>query len=493
VVSTSGPELRRFTSKDRIRLARMAKRTRQVFGAAQDMEWLVDADGELRLLQSRPVTAASVLPRGSRPLGAGPISEVFPDPLSALELDLWKPPLQDGIQAALKLSGAVGPDIARSDVVFDIEGRLAVDLEVVGAIRPRPSWWERLDPRPGLRRLRAAWRIGRLRAGFAGIAENLTEEIDAMLADVPPMSDLDDHELAIMLENARRALVGLHAHEILAGFFLDPDATAPTAGEMATAAVARARLDGLADARIIEKYPIALVLLPPQITAGRELPGTPASIRSLSRRAVWDPSPAVRSVVAREALRIRVRWVHELMSRTALELGARLHARGQLRDASDVRHLTRRRLFEMVGDFDAVTVVQASTKDTPPLPEVFRLAKDGSIVADTRHTKGSQGVSPGRVRGEVTHDVDDASGKVLVTENLSPALAAALPSLAAVVAQTGSPLSHLAILAREYRVPVVVGFASAKDELPVGTQVVVDGALGTVDVVDSRSNNGGEP
>jgi rifampicin phosphotransferase len=48
------------------------------------------------------------------------------------------------------------------------------------------------------------------------------------------------------------------------------------------------------------------------------------------------------------------------------------------------------------------------------------------------------------------------------------------------VAETGSVLSHLAILAREARVPTVVGYAGATQQLAEGTEVLVDGDTGRV-------------
>jgi pyruvate,water dikinase len=71
---------------------------------------------------------------------------------------------------------------------------------------------------------------------------------------------------------------------------------------------------------------------------------------------------------------------------------------------------------------------------------------------------------------------------VLVVGNLEPALAGVLPGLAGLVAETGSVLSHLAITARELGVPTVVGVADALGRFPPGTEVVVDGTTGAVEV-----------
>jgi pyruvate,water dikinase len=76
---------------------------------------------------------------------------------------------------------------------------------------------------------------------------------------------------------------------------------------------------------------------------------------------------------------------------------------------------------------------------------------------------------------------------VLVVTTLDPSLAAALPRLAGLVAETGSPLSHLAILARELGVPTVVGVRDARERFPEGAVVIVDGTSGEVTV---RSDQG---
>ncbi|WP_235826569.1 PEP/pyruvate-binding domain-containing protein, partial [Candidatus Frankia alpina] len=75
-------------ARQRGQLARLARRTARVFGAPQDMEWLIEPDGTLRLLQSRPITAAVPVAHG-RVFGPGPVAETFPEPLAHLELDLW--------------------------------------------------------------------------------------------------------------------------------------------------------------------------------------------------------------------------------------------------------------------------------------------------------------------------------------------------------------------------------------------------------------------
>jgi phosphohistidine swiveling domain-containing protein len=78
------------------------------------------------------------------------------------------------------------------------------------------------------------------------------------------------------------------------------------------------------------------------------------------------------------------------------------------------------------------------------------------------------------------------AGAVLVVTHLDPRLATVVPRLSGLVAETGSPLSHLAILAREHGVPTVVGHAGATERYRTGQVVEVDGTVGSVRVVEGH-------
>jgi pyruvate,water dikinase len=82
---------------------------------------------------------------------------------------------------------------------------------------------------------------------------------------------------------------------------------------------------------------------------------------------------------------------------------------------------------------------------------------------------------------------------VLVVETLTPSLGPVLPRLSGLVSETGSVLSHLAILAREAGVPTVVGRQGAAAGLAEGTMVEVDGLTGMVAVLDEPAAAVDEP
>jgi len=73
-----------------------------------------------------------------------------------------------------------------------------------------------------------------------------------------------------------------------------------------------------------------------------------------------------------------------------------------------------------------------------------------------------------------------APGDVLVTTVAGPALGQVLRHVAGVVAELGGSTSHLASLARERGVPMVLGVLDATQRIPEGSMVAVDGVAGVV-------------
>lgn len=97
------------------------------------------------------------------------------------------------------------------------------------------------------------------------------------------------------------------------------------------------------------------------------------------------------------------------------------------------------------------------------------LVRDMGVVAHT-------GVGAGVV-AQIASDTDMSrfpEGAVLVTKYTAPWLARIVPRAAAIVAERGSAAGHLATIAREFRVPTLVGVEGAMEFLKEGMQVTVD-------------------
>lgn len=485
----------------RRRLVEMAAQAAAAFGSPQDVEWAVDREGRLWLLQSRPVTAvAAPVDEHAVVLGAGPVAETFPAPLTRLEQDLWIGALRDGIVRAVRATGAVSESaLAASPVVTTVDGWAAVDLELLGLTSGHTSLRRRLSPAAILRRLSTAWRVGRLRVALPRLAATVVATVDRDLEAIGRLDELPTPTLLDLLDRSRAELATVHSYEVLCGMLLRTAATSQrplpvSATGLALEALATARRDGTADDEAIATDPVLLSLVPPSTAGSPRLPahGTVGPVSG----ATIDELPA------RDALRLRARWLQELQCRIARRVGERLAADGALDDGGHVVHLDLGELAQLVAGRAAPPDLgeRARHRPGPPLPTSFRIgANSRAITADRATTIGrSHGLPAGGGRGigVVVHELGiDASsapgneqggpaGRVLVTQHLTPQLAALLPQLAGLVSETGSALSHVAILARELGVPTVAGLAGARARFAPGTQVVVDGTAGTVDIVE---------
>lgn len=199
----------------------------------------------------------------------------------------------------------------------------------------------------------------------------------------------------------------------------------------------------------------------------------------------------VGALPVREGLRLRIRWVQEMQAQMVRELAQRVDTEGCGFGSSRLVLLRWEELVEAADGkgLPADLAERLPWEDTGPLPAAFRLA-DGHPVAQLPPGHRASGEGQGAGGGFGTGTAWDGHGErpdrpVLVVRSLDPALASLLPGLAGLVAETGSALSHLAVLAREYRVPTAVGVPGAVDRFPSGTALTVDGGTGEVTVNDT--------
>jgi rifampicin phosphotransferase len=469
----------------------LSDRVAGVFGEPQDVEWAV-VDDELLLLQSRPVTTeVRGTPHGPV-YGPGPVAETFPDPLGPLEADLWIPPLDAGVREALRLGGAIpNADLEGPDLVVVVDGYAAIDLERTGEMEGEGESGGGLGIMRRIRKLRSAWRIGRLRSALPTLGERVVRRVDEDLDAVPGLAAITDRQLVAMLGRSTEALRSLHAHEVLMGLLTDTSQIRLTGASVAMRVLTEARTDGRSDAEILARSPVVLALTGPKICAQPTLPAkdtTPELAPSTRTRRDDEHRGERDAGIVREALRLRVRWVQELQARAAWELGERLARGGRLPSPDLVRFLSLEDVAAIVsGRGGIVTDVLCHRAehgpDPAPLPARFRISDLGRPVPERIDGRagGGTGAGGGRGTGVVTHDVDDPpDGAVLVVTSLSPAIGTKLGRLNGVVAETGSVLAHLAILAREAGVATVVGYQGAVEELEEGQEVTVGGSTGEV-------------
>jgi rifampicin phosphotransferase len=132
---------------------------------------------------------------------------------------------------------------------------------------------------------------------------------------------------------------------------------------------------------------------------------------------------------------------------------------------------------DAVGDALRAVLGQAAQLEGRPARE----STDDTVVG----LPGGPGSAEGPVR--VVRSIDEfdkvENGDILVCSYTNPAWTVLFPRVVGLVADSGGPLSHAAIVAREYGLPSVVGTLDATRRLEDGQRVRIDGAAGTVTIL----------
>ncbi|MGQ0804160.1 MAG: PEP/pyruvate-binding domain-containing protein [Actinomycetota bacterium] len=218
--------------------------------------------------------------------------------------------------------------------------------------------------------------------------------------------------------------------------------------------------------------------------------------RRLLRRMVEDAATFLR---LREAVKSTVLQIGGEERRVVRELARRLVERGALEHDGDEfllssEELDRLALGHSGPDRLAIQRRRAAldaARDASPLPELFSGFPSAEAETDIEMVDGvlsGWATSPGRVTGtaRVVRDLADAHdlvrGEILVGHSTDPSWTPLFLTAAAIVMEEGGPLSHAAIVAREFNLPAVLNVKGATRTISTGTLITVDGSRGTVEV-----------
>ncbi len=116
--------------------------------------------------------------------------------------------------------------------------------------------------------------------------------------------------------------------------------------------------------------------------------------------------------------------------------------------------------------------------------DFYRSGSDVTVSSDIKGFPGAAGKVTARVRviPDVSRIDEIEPGEILVTGATNIGWTRIFPKVSAIVTDIGAPLSHAAIVAREFGIPAVVGCGNATTVLKTGDIVEVDGTAGTVTI-----------
>ncbi|MCA1570235.1 MAG: hypothetical protein LC798_07930 [Chloroflexi bacterium] len=523
-----------------IEIATEARRIAVARGAPQDIEWAIDADGRLWILQARPMTA---LPR-----------EVS-----------WDPPSPGAFTRTFRFGEWISEPVTplfESWLLTAMEDRLHVMLEEsLGERDPRPyhvvvnGWYYYsinwlaapvfLRNLPGTlwhlirspRRVAGLfpatvhhsvplferdWRedlLPRYRAAVAA-AESTVETLPVtqLPALIDELADLAGDYFASIAALAGGAfkieiiLAGFYrrhlasklggSHLPLVSGFAAPADAGPHAvvsldwwhppsplAETAGTAAERHALVVQARKAAEEAAFQALASAPRRLRAFRKLLADTQHLASIREEQVPD---------------LTIAW--PVMRRAVLRIGEALIADRVIADPDDVFFLTRAEVQSALnGDGMAaaadVPARRARREEQAELmapliigrmTPMMRMIWDkmprmvGAVRSDSALVSGTP-ASPGRASGSVRvirgpQEFDQLeAGEILVAPLTAPAWTPLFTRAAGVVTDVGSLASHASIIAREYGIPAVVGCGDATARLRTGMRITVDGSTGNVE------------
>lgn len=218
----------------------------------------------------------------------------------------------------------------------------------------------------------------------------------------------------------------------------------------------------------------------------------------------------------REVLRARVVDTLSMYRTIFLECGRRMTSSGVLHAPEDVFYLTYDEVKSWLEDvrcgrgFRLRVIARRAQveafRDQPDPPDVFVL-RGAEMVSEIAVNRSSGelpdgeyqeisglAASPGRVTGParvIRDPAEDATiepGEILVVPYADIGWTPLFLNASAVVMALGGPLSHAAIVAREYGLPAVVSARGVLDEVETGDLLTVDGSAGAV-FVRGHSND----
>jgi pyruvate,water dikinase len=192
--------------------------------------------------------------------------------------------------------------------------------------------------------------------------------------------------------------------------------------------------------------------------------------------------------------------VNPIARQAAVAMGRRLKERGILDVPEDVFFFRKAELEELVAAFpkedrsgfrQKVSAAKSSYEASKHQTARWSLEDAAVEVEKGKALRGLPG-SPGRVTGAVFRVLDPADfarfpkNAILVARTTNPAWTPLFYSASGLITESGGPLSHGAVTARELRLPAVMSVRGVMTLLQDGQVVTVDGTQGSVSLEGAR-------
>lgn len=215
-----------------------------------------------------------------------------------------------------------------------------------------------------------------------------------------------------------------------------------------------------------------------------------------------------RGIRNREISRLNRSRIFGMVRSMFLRIGEILYKESKIGNIKDVFYLSIDELFDKEDDMDYKEIIDTRKNEYElywTLPQYNRIIfsneefnKHHTSVNMQKFNYSSselKGIacSSGIVTGEalVIEKMDDfkeANNKILITKMTDPGWVYYIANAKGIVSEKGSLLSHTAIIARELKVPAVVGIKDCTYNIKTGDIISVDGNTGIIKIVMRNAN-----
>jgi phosphohistidine swiveling domain-containing protein len=240
-----------------------------------------------------------------------------------------------------------------------------------------------------------------------------------------------------------------------------------------------------------------------ETSALEALAATPRRLRAFKRLL----ADAQHLVPIREEQTSELTTAWPVMRRAVLRLGDALVASGDIDDPDDIFFLTRDEVLAALPGTSPASVDVAGRRAAraeqarlvPPamvgrvnpliqrtwdgFPGMIGAAPSDSALVSGIPASAGRAAGPLRVIRGPDEFAQLQPGEILVAPLTAPAWTPLFTRAAAVVTDVGSAAAHASIIAREYGIPAVVGCGDATARLRTGMRVTVDGTTGNVEPI----------
>ncbi len=185
----------------------------------------------------------------------------------------------------------------------------------------------------------------------------------------------------------------------------------------------------------------------------------------------------------------------QIFRKVMQEVGEDLVREGRINEINDVFFL---RFADIGSDKNLKEIIQSNKEqfylNEKLNPPRVMTSTGESLYHNSAENRGGElvglPISPGVVEGmvRIINNPEQGNelkkGEILVTTGTNPAWTPLFLRIRGLIMETGGPISHGSVVAREYGVPAVSGIVDATKKLQTGQRVKIDGETGVVEIVE---------